>query len=147
MSSCVPTVVNQRELFRSLMLCFTSKIYTSNTSNYTSTITLHTYKWLTFKCIKTAYGQPTHFFAQICTIWFTHNLWCIHICCTVNSLIDVKVHQGSFELQQFAAADGRTSSLRFIRLVTFPFTKYFLISLYSFLPEIWNKNSWILFCS
>ena len=67
--------------------------------------------------------------AQNCKIWYTHNLWCGDFSCTVNTLIDFRFPRGSFESEQFADADGRTISLRFIRTVTFPLQKNIAISL------------------
>ena len=93
---------------------------------------IHTNEWL---------SNVTKQHADNLPCYCAQNLWCGHICCTVNTLIDVKFPEGSFESQQFAAADGRTRSLRLVRPVTFPFEKDILISLYSFLPEIWNTNS------
>jgi len=54
----------------------------------------------------------------------THNLWCGDIWCTVNTLIDVKFPERSFEFQQFADVHRGTSPLRFVRTITFPFQKY-----------------------
>jgi hypothetical protein len=67
---------------------------------------------------------------------FTHNLCYGDICFTINKLIDFKFPEGSFESQQFAAADGVARSLRFVRPVTFAFHKYIVITFEIFLPEI-----------
>jgi hypothetical protein len=53
---------------------------------------------------------------------------------TINTLIDVKFPEGSFESQQFTASDGGARSLKFVRLVTFPFQKYILVTFDFFLP-------------
>ena len=88
-----------------------------------------------FRCHKTGCRQPTQF---LCTnlyiMIFKHNLWYEYIYCTDNTLIDVKFHEGSFESQQFASVDGRTSSLRFVRIVLLPLQKNIVVSFYSFLP-------------
>ena len=101
---------------------------------------VHTHDWITNVTKQHVDNLPSSC-AQTYTIWYSHNLWCGDICCTVSTLIDVKFPEGSFESQQFATDDRRTSSLRFVRLVTFPLQKTIVISLYSFLPEIWNTNS------
>ena len=67
---------------------------------------------------------------------FTHNLLYGDICCIINTLIDVKFLEGSFESQEFAAADGVTRSLRFVGPVTFPFKKNIMITSDIFLPAI-----------
>ena len=101
---------------------------------------IHTNDWLSNVTIEHADNQPSSC-AQTCTIWYTHNLWCGDICCTVNTLIDVRFAEGSFESQQFPAASRRTRSLIFVRTLTFRFQKNVVISLYSSLPVIWNTNS------
>jgi hypothetical protein len=67
---------------------------------------------------------------------FRHNLWYSDICGTINTLIDVKCPEGSFESQEFAAADGFTRSLRFVRPMTFPFQKYIMITFDFSLPAV-----------
>jgi len=143
-SSWVPMFVNQRGWGVSeIWISFVRLNYTRAIRQITRAPLSYIHKnyWLT-DVTKTACRQPTQF---LCTnlyiLIYTQNLWCGDICCTVNTLIDVKFPEGSFESQQFAAADGRTGSLRFVRLVTFPLQKNIVISLYSFLPEIWKTNS------
>ena len=81
--------------------------------------------------------QPTQFLCtDLYNMIYQHNLCCGDICCTVNTLNDLKFPEGSFESLEFAAADGRTSSLRFVRILTIPLKKNFVIPLYSLLPEI-----------
>jgi len=84
----------------------------------------HIYKnyWLSNVTIQHADNLPSSC-AQSCTIWYTHNLWCGDICCRVNTLIDVRFPERCFESQLFADADGRSSSLIFVRTVTFNLQK------------------------
>jgi hypothetical protein len=56
----------------SSVLCRKYTLNTSNTSNYRSTISLHTYKWLTPKCYKTTWRKILwRSCAKVCTIWFS----------------------------------------------------------------------------
>jgi len=89
--------------------------------------------------IQTTYTVLVHKTVQ----YDTNNLWCGHICCTVNTLIDVKFPEGSFESQQFAAADGRTRSLRFVRSVTFPVQNY--RDIFVFFPSRDLKHKFVIF--
>jgi len=142
-SSWAPVVVNQREGCQKLgALAYVRTIHEQyvklHEHHYLTYI--HTNDWLTDVTKQHADNLPSSC-VQTYKIWYKNSLWYGDICCTVNTLIDVKFPEGPFESQQFAAADGRTGSLRFVRFVTFPLQKNIVISLYSFHPDIWNTNS------
>jgi len=145
-SSWAPVVVNQREGCQQ----FVALPYVH--SVHEQYVKLHEQHYRTyiqmidFQMSQKALRHRTYLLCQTCILWYshTHNLWCGDICFTIKILIDVKFPEGSFESRQFADADGRTSSLRFVRTITFPFPKKYR-NIFVIFPSRDLKHKFVIF--